>query len=101
MSDKIKVEDLGEDVTRLVSEVSDNLVSCMDLWSEISSRWSSIEGDLKNATDDDCRYLYTRFIQFIPEANKVSGRGRSALVQLDNIRKALGLSEGDVPPCEC
>lgn len=101
MSDKIKVEDLGEDVSRLTGEVTDNLVTCMELWGEISNRWTSIECDLKNATDDDCRYLYTRFIQFIPEANKVSGLSRAALVQLDNIRKALGLSEGDVPPCEC
>lgn len=101
MGKKISVEELGEDVTRLTGEVTDNLVTAIGLWGEISDRWTAIEGDLKNATDDDCRYLYERLIQMVPEANKIAGRNRECMTQLNNIRRALGLSEGDVPPCEC
>lgn len=97
---KLDVETMAEDVDVLLDDVTENLTKALQAWGMIVSRWRTLH-DINDATDEDCAFIYQQIQAYIPEVTKATGRGHRVTMQLDNIRRALGLSEGDSPPCEC
>jgi hypothetical protein len=98
MSRKLEVEVVEADIERLLGLSVDNLTNALSHLGEITHRWETKKGNLD---DDDCRFIYDNIIAYIPEVRNAAGRGNSLATQLNNVRVALGLSEGDVPPCGC